>query len=69
MNRITRWLLLVAFLIVVGLWPAAVAPVTLALAGADLVLAAIPGPVLLLSVGVIWLWTRNRPTPTPAKTA
>jgi len=69
MNRITRWLLLVAFLIVVGLWPAAVAPVTLALAGADLVLAAIPGPVLLLSVGVIWLWTRNRPTPATAKTA
>lgn len=68
MRRLVLWLLLIAFLIVVGMWPAALAPVTLALTGADLVLAAIPGPVLLLSAGVVWLWTRNR-TAAPAKTA
>jgi hypothetical protein len=60
--KTVRWLLLVAFLIVVGLWPAALAPVTLALAGAAAVLAAIPGPVWV-AVGAI-AWLRHKQTPT-----
>lgn len=65
MNRtVFRWALLVAFLVVVGLWPAAAAPVTLAAAGAAVVLAAIPGPVLVLAAGIAWL--KHRPTPTVA---
>lgn len=65
MNRIARWLLLVAFLIVVGLWPAALAPVDLAAAGAAAILAAIPGPVLLALAAIGWL----KHKPAPATTA
>lgn len=63
-HPIVRWLPLAAFLIVVGLWPAAVAPVALAAAGATAVLGAIPGPVLVLAAGIAWL--RHRPAPQPA---
>jgi hypothetical protein len=62
MSRIIRWLLLALFLIVVGLWPAAVAPVALAGAGLAAVIGAIPGPVLVLAAAVAWL--KHRPTPT-----
>jgi hypothetical protein len=61
MSRIIRWSLLAAFLILVGLWPAAAAPIGLALAGLGHLLALIPGPVLLLA-GVI-AWLKHRPTP------
>ncbi|MFF7139570.1 hypothetical protein ACFZBZ_45730 [Streptomyces sp. NPDC008196] len=54
-----RWVILAAFLVVVGLWPAAAAPVTLAAAGAGAVLAAIPGPVLLAVAVIAWL--KHRP--------
>lgn len=64
MSRIIRWLLLALFLIVVGLWPAAVTPIELAGAGATAVIAAIPGPVLALAAVIAWL--KHRPTPTPA---
>ncbi|MFJ9662852.1 hypothetical protein ACIRPR_33495 [Streptomyces griseoflavus] len=63
--NIARWLLLTAFLIVVGLWPAAAAPVTLAAAGAAAVLATVPAPVWV-AVGVI-AWLKHKPA--PAKTA
>ena len=59
-----RWLLLGLVLIVIGVWPAAVAPVTLAAAGAAHVLAVIPGPVLLLATVAAWL--RHRPATKPA---
>lgn len=59
MPRIFRWLLLAAVLIVVGLWPAAAAPIGLAATGAAVILAAIPGPVLL-AAGVI-AWLHHRP--------
>lgn len=59
-----RWAILAAFLVVVGLWPAAVAPVTLAAAGAGAVLAAIPGPVLLAVAVIAWL--KHRPAPARA---
>lgn len=55
---------LVAFLIVVGMWPAAIAPVTLATSGLAAVLAVIPGPVYLLAGAIAWL--KYRPQPKPA---
>lgn len=61
MFRIIRWPLLALFLIVVGAWPAAATPVTLAGAGAVVILAAIPGPALLLLVVIAWL--KHRPAP------
>jgi hypothetical protein len=56
------WLLAAVFLIVVGLWPAAAAPIGLAASGVAVILGAIPGPVLVLAAVVAWL--KHRPTPT-----
>ncbi|MET8080036.1 hypothetical protein [Streptomyces sp. NPDC005303] len=64
MFRVIAWSLLAIFLLVVGAWPAAAAPIGLAFAGAGVVLGAIPGPVLLLIAAVAWL--RHRPVPHPA---
>lgn len=64
MFRIIRWPLLALALIVIGLWPAAVAPIALAGAGLAAVIAAIPGPVLL-TAGVI-AWLKHRPAPPKA---
>jgi len=61
MFRIIRWPLLALALIVIGLWPAAVAPITLAGAGLAAIIAAIPGPILL-AAGVI-AWLRHQPAP------
>jgi hypothetical protein len=61
-RSVVCWLLLAAVLIVIGLWPAAVAPIALAATGLTHVIAAIPGPVLVLAAVVVWL--KNRPTPT-----
>lgn len=58
-RRVTAWSLLALFLIVVGLWPAAVAPIGLAATGATVILGAIPGPVLALAAVVAWL--KHRP--------
>lgn len=59
MIRKLRWPLLALFLIVVGLWPAAATPVVLIGAGAATLLAAIPGPALLLLAAIAWL--KHRP--------
>lgn len=60
MNRIARWLLLIAVLIVVGLWPPlAVVPITHAADGAAAIFAAIPAPVLLAAGYIAWL--RHKP--------
>lgn len=56
-----RWVILAAFLVIVGLWPSAVAPINLAAAGASAVLAAIPGPVLVALAVLTWL--KHRPAP------
>jgi hypothetical protein len=64
-RRVLLWSLLAAYLIVVALWPAAATPVDLAFTGLDSVIAAIPGPVLLLAAVAAWLKHR----PAPAKTA
>jgi len=60
--RYILWSLLAAYLLVVGLWPAAAAPVGLLTAGAGIVLAKLP--LLVLAAGV-WLHYRHRPTATP----
>lgn len=57
--RFILWSLIAAFLIVVGLWPAAVAPIALAFTGAAVVLGKIPG-VVLVAVGVI-AYLKHRP--------
>lgn len=62
MFRVIRWLLLALLLIVVGVWPAAAAPIGLAATGAAVIIAAIPGPVLLAAALIAWL--KYRPTPT-----
>ena len=59
MFRYIRWSLLAAYLLIVGLWPAAAAPVTVACAGLAVIVAAVSGKVLLLAAGAVWL--RNRP--------
>lgn len=64
MFRTLRWPLLVLFLILVGLWPAAAAPISLAATGAAVIIAAIPGPVLAIACCIAWL--KHRPTPKPA---
>lgn len=64
MFRIIAWSLLAAYLLVVGLWPSAAAPVALAFDGLGAVIAAIPGPVLLLAAVIAWL--KHRPAPKPA---
>ena len=55
MFRIIRWLLLALFLIVVGAWPAAAAPIGLAATGAAVIIAAVPGPVLIGAAAIAWL--------------
>lgn len=58
-HPVARWLLLASVLIVIGLWPAAVAPIGLAASGAARILGAIPGPVLLAAAVVLYF--RHRP--------
>ncbi|MEV8548340.1 hypothetical protein AB0L04_00595 [Streptomyces glaucescens] len=67
MIRIIRWLLLAAFLIFVGLWPAAATPVGLAATGAAVILGLIPVPVWL-AAGLI-AWWRHQPAPAPVSAA
>jgi hypothetical protein len=62
MLRIILIALLGLYLITVGLWPGALAPVHLAAAGAAALIAAIPSPVLALGAAIAWL--KHRPTPT-----
>jgi hypothetical protein len=64
MRRYILFALLGLYLITVGLWPAALAPVSLAVAGLAAVIAAIPGPVLALAGVAVWLKYRPAPAPT-----
>jgi hypothetical protein len=59
------WSLFAAFLLIVGAWPAAAAPVALASAGLAVLAAAIPGPVLAGVAVVAYLRLR---APRPATT-
>ncbi|MER5843208.1 hypothetical protein ABT099_23510 [Streptomyces prasinus] len=65
MFRYTAWALLALYLLVVGLTPAALAPVTLTLAGLAAVIAAIPPSILVLAAVAAWMKHR----PATAKTA
>jgi hypothetical protein len=67
MRRYILFALLGLYLITVGLFPPALAPVSLAVAGLAAVIAAIPGPVLAL-VGVA-VWLKYRPAPAPTAIA
>lgn len=64
MLRIILIALLGLYLIAVGLWPAAGAPVAAAVAGAAFLLGLIPGPVWL-GLGLI-IWRKTEPAPVPA---
>jgi hypothetical protein len=63
MLRIILITLLGGYLIAIGVWPAALAPVSLAFAGLAAILGAVPGPAWLLLGGIAWL--KNRPAPAP----
>lgn len=57
--RFILWPLAALFLIVVGAWPAAAAPIGLAGAGLAVIIGAIPGPVLIAAAVVGYF--RHRP--------
>ena len=61
MSRLILWSLLAAFLLLVGLWPAALAPVHLAAFGAAALIASIPSKVLALGAGALYLKFRHQP--------
>lgn len=67
MLRILLIALLGLYLIAVGVWPAALAPVSLAFAGLAAILGVVPGPAWLLLAGIAWL--KHRPAPTKTATA
>lgn len=67
MFRIFVWSLIAAYLLVVGLWPAAAVPVGLAFTGLGVVIAAIPVPVIALAAVVAWE-LRHRSASKPATT-
>jgi hypothetical protein len=67
MLRIALWALAALYLLIVGLWPAAAAPIGLATAGAAVVIGLIPAPVLALAAVAVWL--KYRPAPTKPATA
>ncbi|MEV5414731.1 hypothetical protein [Streptomyces albogriseolus] len=65
MIRIVLWVLAALYLLLVGLWPAALAPVALTLTGGATLIAAIPASVWVAAVAIAWL--KRKPTPaTPA---
>jgi hypothetical protein len=63
-RRVLLWSLLAAYLIVIGLWSTAAAPIVLALAGLATVLATVPGPVWALAAVAAWL--KHQPAPARA---
>jgi hypothetical protein len=64
MLRIIAWAALALYLLIVGLIPAAAAPVPVIAAGAGVIAAAIPGPAWLAAAGIAWL--RHKPAPAHA---
>ncbi|MFD5294760.1 hypothetical protein ACFWJU_06090 [Streptomyces mutabilis] len=65
MIRIIAWVLLALYLLTVGLWPAALAPVNATFAGFGAILGAVPTSAWLLAAAIAWL--KHRPaTPQPA---
>lgn len=64
MFRVIAWAFLVFYLLIVGVFPAAAAPVSLAFTGLGFVVAAIPGWALLIAAAAVW--RKYQPTPKPA---
>lgn len=64
--RYILWSLLAAYLLIVGLWPAAAAPVELTASGAFVVLAK-PPVLLLAALAAAVVHHRRRPVPVRAK--
>lgn len=58
--RVIAWLLLAAFLAIVGWWPPAAAPIHAALEGINVIVSMTP-PMLLLAAG-LWLLHGRRQT-------
>jgi hypothetical protein len=58
--------LLGLYLIAVGIWPAAAAPVSLLFAGLAVLVGLIPGPVWLLAIGAAWLGLKHQSAPKTA---
>lgn len=63
MLRIILWALAAFYLLLVGLCPAAAAPLGLAFGGLAVIVGLIPGPILALAAVVLYL--RHRPASTP----
>ncbi|MFF8589985.1 hypothetical protein ACF061_00855 [Streptomyces sp. NPDC015220] len=61
MIRIILLTLLALYLITVGLWPPAAAPITLLLAGLAVIAGLVPGPVWLIAAGIAW--RKHQPAP------
>ncbi|MBB5932332.1 hypothetical protein [Streptomyces echinatus] len=61
MLRIIAVALLGLYLVAIGLWPPAAAPIGAAVTGLAVIVGLIPGPAWL-GLGVI-AWLRNRPAP------
>jgi len=47
------------YLLIVGLWPAALTPVSLILTGLTAAIAAIPGPLQIAAIGIAWLYRKE----------
>ena len=60
-HPVARWLLVAAYLLVVGVWSSAAAPVALVAAGLAVIVGLVPGPVLVLAAVAAYL--RHRPAP------
>ena len=64
--RVIAVALLGLYLMAVGIWPAAAAPVSLAVAGLAVLIGLVPGYVWALAAGVVWLRHRRTVVIEPA---
>ena len=62
MLRTILWSLLAAYLLAIGLWHSAAAPVSLMFAGLAVLVGLVPAYVWAVAVGVVW-WRHRRTTP------
>ncbi|MFK4869005.1 hypothetical protein ACI3K4_27705 [Streptomyces sp. CSMPJR101] len=66
MLRYIAWAFAALYLLIVGLWPAAAAPIVLVIAGSSVVAGLIPAPILALAAGAAWLKYRAAHPAKPA---
>ncbi|NYV73144.1 hypothetical protein [Streptomyces sp. UH6] len=60
-RRHIAWLLTAVYLLVVGIWPAAITPVALVGAGIAVAVSALPAPALIAAGIAAWLKWRPAP--------